>query len=919
MVWENTYIKITTEPAGAKIYLNDNYKGLSPLIIRSTPGTERDLKLLKSGYIRRRRLIRWPDEGQLDLDFVLIPESKPEPEPEPEPEPTPPEYPKTISRGDYSFEARNAEEQKQLREFLGLFPPGDDLDTWLSKKDLAGLEEWKSYWFNIFGSLGRSDLLTFVDSKFVEYKLKLAVEIPPEKTWWEKLKERIGEEAEFFEKELDKILGATELNKIVNVIVKLTTGKNVEGEPEEFGSADDWIEMISFAAIVIPGGKIPVTGAKLAISKISAKEAAALTTKFGKKAIINNLIKVVKSHPETSAKFLSKFPQPVREAVISGLYKSPAGRIAIVTLSKMGFFKYLQPWWKGKLAIVGLSVAAAGLFITAVGSYPFAGFIKEEALQTIGFASRTAKDLNDILGLEKAIALQEEILDITTWEKIKGYIPFVNVLTQLDDFYLAAKIKLEEDKVFLAAMKGEEIPVGVITEEEKWKIIGEEAEARREDERIAEEERYAKIIADAEERKRLARIEEAEYYEKIRIEAEERAAARKIEEAEYWAAVQEEARIAEAEKLILAEEYWAKVEADRIARREEEEKYWADKLAGPKEATITITSTPLQADVYIDGEFTWVTTPYTILLPIGEYVVRVQKEGYYAEEKVIEVEEGDVEEIPFTLEEIPPEEKPVEPYIPYQPVYPTGYETLYPAIQAPIFYEEPAAPLEKELLINIETTDLKPWEGRIYSIGIQDLSVPAIEPIILIGNDEEELLTQFLEIFNQINPKKLVGFKLTFDHRYIFAKMMLYRLQNEAFKDIEMLDVKQIMDQVQEKFVYFPSKRGSLDDWGKMLLGKGKYGSQELMLKKYISGDFDYVKAFQLRQLEITKGIYDLSRFVGLESLSTPIQSNPETTYNPSSIIPEETLPFTQTKKCPNCLAEQPIGSETCDICGTKI
>ena len=145
--------------------------------------------------------------------------------------------------------------------------------------------------------------------------------------------------------------------------------------------------------------------------------------------------------------------------------------------------------------------------------------------------------------------------------------------------------------------------------------------------------------------------------------------------------------------------------------------------------------------------------------------------------------------------------------------------------------------------------------------------------------------------------------------------MMNYRIQNKAFKDIDLRDIKQIMDQVKEEFVYFPSKRGTLDDWGKMLLGKGKYGSQELMLKKYISGDFEYVKNFQLRQLEITKGIYDLSRFVGLESLSSlPTSPSPiETpTYN-------ETSPLPQVKKCPNCLAEQSISAETCDICGTKL
>ena len=87
-----------------------------------------------------------------------------------------PGYPKDVVREPYSFTARNLEEETQLKEFVGIDPPGDDMDTWLSRKDLAGLEQWKDYWFDIFGSYGRADLLTFIDNKFVDYKTKLEVE-----------------------------------------------------------------------------------------------------------------------------------------------------------------------------------------------------------------------------------------------------------------------------------------------------------------------------------------------------------------------------------------------------------------------------------------------------------------------------------------------------------------------------------------------------------------------------------------------------------------------------------------------------------------------------------------------------------------------------------------------------------------------
>ncbi|KKL10880.1 hypothetical protein LCGC14_2551400, partial [marine sediment metagenome] len=118
--------------------------------------------------------------------MMVIPQFPPPAPPPPEP---PPEYPKTVSRGAYSYEARNLEEEKQFKEFLGIDPAGDDLDTWLSKRDKAGLEQWHDYWFKIFTNLERHDVLGFIDSKRDEYLAKLEpppVEPPVEK-WYTRL------------------------------------------------------------------------------------------------------------------------------------------------------------------------------------------------------------------------------------------------------------------------------------------------------------------------------------------------------------------------------------------------------------------------------------------------------------------------------------------------------------------------------------------------------------------------------------------------------------------------------------------------------------------------------------------------------------------------------------------------------------
>ena len=360
-----------------------------------------------------------------------------------------------------------------------------------------------------------------------------------------------------------------------------------------------------------------------------------------------------------------------------------------------------------------------------------------------------------------------------------------------------------------------------------------------------------------------------------------------------------------------------------------------------EKATITITSDPTNADVYIDGVYKWATTPYTILFDAGSYFIRVQKDGYYPVEVEIEVEAGEVAELPFVLEEIPEPEIPPYDYIPQTPYYPT-YEPAepyvpayvstppaeippynYSALNPPAFSIAPAEPyskpLEKELLINIETTDVFPWKGRIYSIAYLDLTDPNAEIKVLSGDNEEELIKMFIDWFDAGNYSKLVGFKLTFDHRYIFAKMMLYRITNKKFYDIALRDVKQILDQVKEEFVYYPDKKGKLDDWGKMLLGRGKYGAQELMLRKYISGDFEYVQNFQIRQIELTRDLYNLARYSMGEAFipqSSPVSAEISPISTPESI---ETPGIAGKKTCPVCKAYNPTNISICEICGAAI
>lgn len=80
-----------------------------------------------------------------------------------------PEYPKEICRDPYCFTVYNEAEEIQMNEFLGIDPPGLDIDTYLSALAQEDLDYWKNYWIGIWTALMRDDIIAFVNEKYNEY------------------------------------------------------------------------------------------------------------------------------------------------------------------------------------------------------------------------------------------------------------------------------------------------------------------------------------------------------------------------------------------------------------------------------------------------------------------------------------------------------------------------------------------------------------------------------------------------------------------------------------------------------------------------------------------------------------------------------------------------------------------------------
>lgn len=187
-----------------------------------------------------------------------------------------------------------------------------------------------------------------------------------------------------------------------------------------------------------------------------------------------------------------------------------------------------------------VGAAAIGALVGAIGTYPFAGFIKEEALQTLGFATKNAIELGDEEGFRQSVELQEAILDPGVWDRIKAKIPYTNVIDSLDEFQEAANIKLEIDKKIFDDKK-KQLEEGE-TNDQRWERVRQE---QIEQEKMMIDyynEERKKLLEWEEEAKRAQREEDARFWAAERAKQRELEAADRKAQADFWTAYRKEAQ-----------------------------------------------------------------------------------------------------------------------------------------------------------------------------------------------------------------------------------------------------------------------------------------------------------------------------------------------------------------------------------------
>ena len=124
----------------------------------------------------------------------------------------------------------------------------------------------------------------------------------------------------------------------------------------------------------------------------------------------------------------------------------------------------------------------------------------------------------------------------------------------------------------------------------------------------------------------------------------------------------------------------------------------------------------------------------------------------------------------------------------------------------------------KRCIIDIETEGLEPWKDRIICIGCKNAENG--KTTVFFDEEERPILESFVRYYDNNGFSEIIGYNLSFDIRFIFAKCLKYeipapRLFNSLFTDV--------MDNVRAvRKMYSYNRPGKLDEWLQFLFGVGK-------------------------------------------------------------------------------------------------
>ncbi|MFH1294774.1 MAG: ribonuclease H-like domain-containing protein [Candidatus Aenigmatarchaeota archaeon] len=163
----------------------------------------------------------------------------------------------------------------------------------------------------------------------------------------------------------------------------------------------------------------------------------------------------------------------------------------------------------------------------------------------------------------------------------------------------------------------------------------------------------------------------------------------------------------------------------------------------------------------------------------------------------------------------------------------------------------------KSCVIDIETEGIEPWKDRIICIGARSASEG--KAVVFFDEDEETALRKFIAFYERGQFNEIIGYNVSFDLRFIFAKCLKYAIPAKALFGSAFTDVMDNVRAVRKMYSY--NKPGKLDDWLQFVFGIGKLEKGNSVKDLYDRREFTRIIQYNKQDVDMT---FELWKRIGV-------------------------------------------------------
>jgi len=166
----------------------------------------------------------------------------------------------------------------------------------------------------------------------------------------------------------------------------------------------------------------------------------------------------------------------------------------------------------------------------------------------------------------------------------------------------------------------------------------------------------------------------------------------------------------------------------------------------------------------------------------------------------------------------------------------------------------PGTASSSELVVDVETTGLEPWDSRLACI----VAAPANDPTETYAfdhDDEAELLDAFTDAYATGDYDTVIGYNVLFDLRFIFARALVHNVDLNGFAHAQYQDLMSIMKSVGHR--YSPNDAGTLDDWASAIFDAEKHLDSSTIPDLYTEGRTGEIVTHCRQDVELTGRLWN--------------------------------------------------------------